>query len=61
MVLWPIGRRMNSGGRVLVDKATGQEVILKPRHSLFFIPVQFWSPILAVIAVIMLVTGLLRR
>jgi len=61
VVLWPIGRRMNSGGRVLVDKATGQEVILKPRHSLFFIPVQFWSPILAVIAVIMLVTGLLRR
>jgi hypothetical protein len=60
-VLWPIGQRMNSGGRVLIDKETGQELMLKPGHSLFFIPVQYWSPILAVIALIMIVMGLLRR
>jgi hypothetical protein len=60
-VLWPIGQRMNSGAQVLVDKATGQEVILKPGHSLFFIPVQYWSPILAVIAVLMIIVGIIGR
>jgi hypothetical protein len=41
-------------GRVLVDKATGQEVVLKSRHSLFFIPVKGWSFISFALGIILL-------
>ncbi len=30
-------------GRVMIDKETRQEILIKPRHSLFFIPVKYWS------------------
>jgi hypothetical protein len=29
-------------GRAMIDKATGQEVVLKRKHALFFIPVRYW-------------------
>lgn len=29
-------------GRVLIDKETGEEEVLRPRHSLFWIPVLYW-------------------
>lgn len=29
-------------GRVLIDKETGEEVTLKPKHSLFFINLEYW-------------------
>src|SRR6266404_2633362 len=31
--------------RIVVDKATGKEIALRPRHSLFFIPMFYWGPI----------------
>jgi hypothetical protein len=31
--------------RILVDKATGKEIALRPSHSLFFIPMFYWGPI----------------
>ncbi|HZT43285.1 MAG TPA: hypothetical protein VFA07_14035 [Chthonomonadaceae bacterium] len=43
-------------GRVVVDKATGREVRLHRRHSVFFVPVLYWGPILAVIGIILLFT-----
>jgi len=43
-------------GRVVIDKATGREVMLKRRHSVFFVPVLYWGPILAVIGIILLFT-----
>jgi hypothetical protein len=60
-VLWPIARRQNSGERVVIDKETGQEVVVRPGHALFFIPMQYWSPIWAAIGVLLIVGGLLRR
>lgn len=30
-------------GRVVIDKATNQEITLEKKHSLFFIPVFYWS------------------
>ena len=54
-VNWWIGRRLNSRpGRMLTDQATGQTVVLRRRHSLFFIPMQWWSVPLAVAGVLML-------
>ena len=47
---WFLGRYLNNRpGRVLVDKATGQEVTLRPNHHLMFIKMQYWGPIFFVI------------
>ncbi len=54
-VNWWVGRRLNGGpGRVLTDQATGQTVILRRRHSLFFIPMQWWSVPLAIAGVLVM-------
>ena len=43
-VIYPLGRRLNGGeGRVMVDKQTGQEVVIKSTHSLFFIRMEYWG------------------
>ncbi|MGE5516172.1 MAG: hypothetical protein ACM31D_10165 [Bacteroidota bacterium] len=36
------------GARVVVDKETGQELVLRSRHTLFFIPMEYWGAILVV-------------
>ncbi|HUY41284.1 MAG TPA: hypothetical protein VMV82_06925 [Candidatus Dormibacteraeota bacterium] len=43
--IWLVGRRLNSGAgdRVLVDPSTGQHVVLQRRHTLFWIPMQWWA------------------
>ena len=38
-------------GRVMIDKATGQEMAIRSRHSVFFIPVIYWGAIYAAIGV----------
>jgi len=42
---WWLGTKLNdpSGDRVLVDKNSGKEVRIKSRHSLMFLPVQYWA------------------
>jgi hypothetical protein len=57
--VWVVGIRLNEGqGRVMIDKKTGREVVLKPHHSLFFIKMEYWGPILLGLGVIFLfVTG----
>ena len=43
-VNWYAGRRLNGDpGRELVDRATGETVVLRRSHRLFFIPMQWWS------------------
>jgi hypothetical protein len=39
-------------GRVMIDKATGEEVVLKKNHSLFFIRVRYWPYILLGLGVV---------
>jgi hypothetical protein len=43
--------------RVLVDPATGQQVLLNPKHGLFFIPAKAWTWVLAILAVPMMLLG----
>ncbi|BCM05077.1 hypothetical protein MAFF301560_44640 (plasmid) [Ralstonia solanacearum] len=46
--IWHLGKVLNSRpGRVLVDPKTGQQVELKARHTLFWIPLQ-WTALLVV-------------
>jgi hypothetical protein len=54
-----LGRRLNRGGRTLVDAATGETVVLRRRHSFWFVRVEHWGVVLAVAALVFLVTGLL--
>jgi hypothetical protein len=43
---WVLGRYLaRSESRVVIDKATGQELTLGGNDALFFIPVRFWAPI----------------
>lgn len=51
---WWIGLRMNSTpGRELVDPRTGERLILRRRHSLFWIPMQYWSVAPLLLAVVL--------
>lgn len=43
--------------RVLIDKESGEEVALRPRHSLFWIPVLYWGPILLVLGAALTIKG----
>lgn len=55
---WMVGRHLNSRpGQELIDKATGQTVVLRRRHSLFFIKMEWWSvPLVAVALFILFAT-----
>ena len=43
-----------SKGRTLIDQTNGKEVIIRRSHSFFFIPVLYWSPIIAVVGLFLL-------
>ena len=43
--------------KVLVDPQTGRQVLITPKHGLFFIPARAWTWILAVIAIPVLAGG----
>jgi hypothetical protein len=52
-VVWVVGRHLRRRqGRVLIDPETGSEVIVGRKHTLFFIPVEYWPPILLVLGMI---------
>jgi hypothetical protein len=43
--------------KILVDPATGQQVLMTPKHGLFFIPAKAWTWILGILAVPMMLLG----
>jgi hypothetical protein len=54
-VVWPLGAYLNRRqGKVLVEKETGKEVLIKPNHSFFFIRMEHWGPILVALGIILL-------
>lgn len=49
--VWFLGRYFNGKpGRRLVDKDTGEEFVVEPRHSLFWIKMEYWAVALVVAA-----------
>ena len=54
IICWFLGRYLNKPGeKTLVDKESGEEVVLSSaRHRLFFIKMEYWGPILAVLGII---------
>jgi len=52
-VNWVVGRRLNRApGRELVDPSTGERVVLRRRHTLFWIPMEYLSVLLALAALV---------
>jgi len=49
------------GTQTLVDKATGKEVTVRRTHSLFFIPMFYWGPILIAWGLFLLVKQAMRH
>ena len=51
VVLWFLGRYLNGKpGRRLIDEETGEAFVLRPRHTLFWIRMEYWAVALAVLA-----------
>ena len=52
VIVWFVGARLNNApGRVLVDPESGQKVELKKRHTLFWIPMQWFGLVIAAVGV----------
>ena len=62
IVCWFVGSALRKrSSRVFIDKATGREIVLdRSNHSMFFIPMHLWAPILALIGIVILVIDLSR-
>jgi hypothetical protein len=45
--------------RTLVDKETGQEVVLHEKHTFFFVPIRYWAVLYAAIGAILVVANIL--
>jgi len=53
-----IGHRLNNQpGQVLVDKNTGAEVVLRKKHTLFYVPMQYVSVLWAVLGIFALINA----
>ena len=61
-ICWFLGNHLRKrSDRIAIDKKTGNEfVVNQSRHTLFFIPMHFWSPILLLIALILFGIEFLR-
>lgn len=54
-VIGPLGMYLNrKQGKVMIEKETGKEVLIKPDHTFFFIRMEYWGPILFILGVIFL-------
>jgi len=52
---WFLGILWNNvEARIMIDEKTGQKIILKRNHSLFFIKMQYWGVIFSIIGIIIL-------
>lgn len=61
-VNWYAGKHFNDApGRELVDPKTGQLLVLKPRHDLFFIKMQYWSVLVVIAGVLVLLASFKRE
>jgi len=57
---WFLGQYLHGRGeKVLIDKATGKEVKIKPVHDLFSIKIEYWGLVLIVVGGILLLKPLL--
>jgi len=59
---WFLGGWLRSRhNRVLFDRSTGEDVILRPGTSFFFIPMRAWGPILALFGIFLISGNIIER
>jgi hypothetical protein len=58
---WFVGQYLATRkARVLIDKETGEEVVIQPSHAFFFIKMHWWGPILAIGGIAVIVVELIK-
>ena len=61
IIVWFLGKRLNADSqKVLVDPETGQQYKIGVKHSLFFIPLQYWGPLFVLGSIYMLINLLIN-
>lgn len=54
LVVWWLGKRLvNLPGKELIDPKTQEKVILKERHTIFWMPLHYFAVVLATVAILM--------
>ena len=62
VVNWLVGIGLNRRpGREMVDAQTGERILLRRRHRLFWVPMQYWSVAMLVFAVLAVTSGYAPR
>jgi hypothetical protein len=62
IVSWYLGRFLaRRKARVVIVKETNKEMILENKHSLFFIKMYYWGPILGVIGLVLIVINAVNQ
>lgn len=57
LICWLLGKHLHKKPlRRMMDLDTGEEIILRPSHTFFYIPMVYWGPILALIGAGVLAT-----
>lgn len=54
---WFMGKRWNEAeSKVVIEKSTGKELIIRPNHTLFWIKIQYWGIIFVIFGCLFLYT-----
>ena len=49
--IWVLGTKLERPPRTLIDQQTGETVVLRKRHTLFFIPMRYLGIVFTVVAI----------
>jgi hypothetical protein len=59
--IWFLGKKWNAKSHTFIEKETGKEIVLKNRHKVFWIPMQYWAIIYPILIVLISVLSLTHR
>ncbi|MAE71948.1 MAG: hypothetical protein CME06_15965 [Gemmatimonadetes bacterium] len=55
ILCWGVGLLLSRrGSRTLIDSETGEQVVDSPSHTLFFVKMHWWGPILAILGIVVI-------
>ena len=58
ILIYFLGKWLNTRkAKTYIDKETGEEILLKNNHGLFFIQMEYWGIIIFLIAIVLLIKG----